>query len=95
MNPFDYVRPSTVAEAIAIAADRRRVAKLGRGAREQRLRHGRIGPGEALVVCELGIADHRADARAAVVEPIDAVPAAPPAAICASQGQIRSAGSCG
>jgi hypothetical protein len=56
-----------------IAADRRRVAKLRRSAREQRLRNGRIGPREALVVCEVGIADHRADARAAVVEPFDAV----------------------
>ena len=55
-----------------VAADRRRVAKLRRGAGEQRLRDGRIGPGEALVVGEIGIADHRADAHAAVVQPFDA-----------------------
>ena len=56
-----------------IAADRRRVAELCGGAREQRLGNGRIGPGETLVVGEIGIADHRPDACAAVVEPFDAV----------------------
>ena len=56
-----------------IAADRRRIAKLRRGARQQRLRDGGVGSREALVVGEIGISDHRADAHAAVVEPFDAV----------------------
>ena len=58
-----------------VAADRRGVAKLSRGAGQERFGDGRIGPGEIRVVGEVGIADERADAGAAVGKPFDAVEA--------------------
>ena len=49
-----------------IAADRRGIAKLRGGAGQKRLGDRGIGPGKIRVVREIGIADERADAYAAI-----------------------------
>ena len=54
-----------------IAADRRGVAKLRRRAGQQRLGDRRKAPGESRVVREVGVADERADAHAAVGKVLD------------------------
>ena len=58
-----------------VAADGRGVAELRRGAGEQRFGDGRIGAGEVRVMREVGVAHERADAHAAVGQPLDAVEA--------------------
>ena len=56
-----------------IAADGGGIAKLGRGARQQGLRHRRIGSGELWIMSEVSIAHQRADAQAAIGQPLNAV----------------------
>ena len=56
-----------------IAADGRGIAKLRRGAGQQRLGNRGIGPGEIRIVREIGIANQRADADAAIGQTFDAV----------------------
>ena len=58
-----------------VAADGRGVAQLRRGARQQRLGDQREGGCEGAVVGEVGVADQRADPRAAVGQSLDAVEA--------------------
>src|SRR5260221_201471 len=56
-----------------IAADRRGIAKLRRGAGQKRLGDRGIGAGEIRVMREIGIANERADADAAIGQNFDAV----------------------
>ncbi len=56
-----------------VAADGRGIAQLRRRAREQRLGDRGIAPGERGVVSELGVADQRADAHAAIGQGFDAI----------------------
>lgn len=49
------------------------IAQLRRSTREQCLRHGRKAAGERRIVGEVAVADERADANAAVSQPLDAV----------------------
>jgi hypothetical protein len=58
-----------------IAADGRGIAKLRRGARQQRLGDRGKGFGETGIVREIGVAHQRADPDAAVGEMFDAVEA--------------------
>src|SRR6266853_6271865 len=56
-----------------IAADGRGIAKFRRCAGQKRLGHGRIGLGEIGIVREIGIANQRADADAAIGQTFDAI----------------------
>ena len=56
-----------------IAADGRGIAKLGGCAGQQRLGHRRIGLRKVRIVREVGIADQRADADAAIGQMFDTV----------------------
>src|SRR6266436_3370734 len=56
-----------------ITADGRGIAKLCRCAGQKRLGHGRIGLGKIGIVREIGIANQRADADAAIGQTFDAI----------------------
>jgi hypothetical protein len=58
-----------------IAADRRRIAQLCRGAGQKRFGNGRKAPGEMAIVGKIGVAHQRADAHAAIGKIFDPVEA--------------------
>ena len=69
----DIVEISASRPLQQIAADSRGIAKLCGGARQQRLGNRGIGSGEIRIVREIGIANQRTDADAAIGQTFDAV----------------------
>ena len=67
----DVIEISAARPLQEIAADRRGVAKLRGRSGQQRLGDRRKAPGESPIVREVGVADERADAHAAVGKVLD------------------------
>ncbi len=70
---FDIVEIGAARPLQQVSADGRSVAQLCGGARQQRLAHHRKRLGEGHVIGERGVAHHRTDAEAAIVQPFDLV----------------------